>query len=117
MSDKARRRELRAQHEQSPPEAGVYLIRNRETGKGLLGATPNLASIRNKLAFAQSTGTTGVLDRRLSDDIRQHGVDAFTFDVLETLDAAPEMTPSEIQADLETLEHLWREKIGAALLY
>ena len=61
MSDKARRKELREQQAQSPPEAGVYLIRNTATGKSLLGAASNLASVRNKLAFAQSTGTTGVL--------------------------------------------------------
>jgi hypothetical protein len=117
VSDKARRKALRAQQEQTPPEAGVYLIRNSETGKGLLGATPNLASVRNKLAFAQSTGTAGVLDRRLDDDIRRFGADAFSFDVLEILDVTPEMTPAAIQADLETLEQLWREKLDPALLY
>ncbi|HEU5430443.1 MAG TPA: GIY-YIG nuclease family protein [Thermomicrobiales bacterium] len=117
MSDKARRKELRAQQGQTPPEAGVYLIRNNATGKGLLGVTPNLGSVRNKLTFAQSTGTAAVLDRRLHDDIRRFGADAFTFDVLETLDVTPDMPPTAIQADLATLEQLWREKLDPALLY
>jgi hypothetical protein len=117
VSDKARRKELREQQAQSPPEAGVYLIRNTATGKSLLGAASNLASVRNKLTFAQSTGTTGVLDRRLSADIARYGVDAFAFEALEPLDVTPGATPAEIQSDLETLEQLWREKIDPALLY
>ncbi len=117
MSDQARRKALRERQDHAPPEAGVYLIRNGETGKGLLGVTPNLASVRNTLAFAQSTGTSGVLDRRLGADIARFGLDAFTFDVLETLDVRPGMTPADIQADLATLEQLWRDKIDPTLLY
>lgn len=109
MSDQARRKALRERQDHAPPEAGVYLIRNGETGKGLLGVTPNLASVRNKLAFAQSTGTSGVLDRRLGADIARFG--------LETLDVRPGMTPADIQADLATLEQLWRDKIDPTLLY
>jgi len=117
MTDRERRRELRAQYRQTLPEAGVYLVRNTRNGKALLGSTPNLASIRNKLEFARSTDMPGALDHRHRDDIRRFGLDAFTLEVVEVLDARPGMTPAEIQDDLATLEGLWREKLDPSLLY
>src|SRR5438067_6311728 len=117
MSDRARRKELLAQYKQTPPEAGVYRIVNSRNNKALLGATPNLASVRNRLAFAKSTNSPGGLDPRLSKDIRQFGFDAFSLEVLEVLQPRPEMTPADIQAELATLEELWREQLDPALLY
>jgi hypothetical protein len=45
------------------------------------------------------------------------GIDAFTFEILETLDVQPPMTSADIRADLEVLESLWREKLAGADLY
>jgi hypothetical protein len=117
MDEKARRRELLAQYKQTHPEAGVYRIVNIRNNKALLGSTPNLASIRNKLAFAQSTNTPGALDHRLSKDIRQFGLDAFALEVLDVLETTPEMTAAAIRQELATLEALWREKLDPAQLY
>ena len=71
MTEQARRQELRTPYKQSHPEAGVYRIVNSRNDKVLLGSTPNLASIRNKLEFARSAGSSGVLDWRLREDLRQ----------------------------------------------
>ncbi len=117
MSDKARRKELVAQYRQTHPEAGVYRIVNREYGKTLLASMSNLASSRNKLDFARSPNTPSVLDQRLSKDIRELGMEAFTQEVLEVLETTPEMTPAQIRDDLAALETLWREKLDPALLY
>ena len=117
MVDRARRRALRAQQELNRPEAGVYRIVNRRTDRGLMGSTPNLASVRNRLAFAQSTNTPGALDYRLREDIRRHGLDALSLEVLEVLHPTPDMTDAQVRADLATLEDLWREKLGPAVLY
>lgn len=117
MAEQSRRKELRAQYDQTPPEAGVYRIVNTHTDKSLLGSATNLASIRHKVQFAQSTQSAGVLDQRLSKDIRQFGLDAFTLEILEQLEITPTMTPAEIAADLATLEALWREKTDPELLY
>ena len=117
MTDKARRKELRTQYRQTHPEAGVYRIVNRQTNKALLGSSPNLASVRNKLEFAKSTNTPSALDQRLGADIRRYGLDAFALEVLEVLETKPEMTPADIVADLATLEALWREQSDSALLY
>jgi hypothetical protein len=117
MIEQGRRKELRAQYEQIRPEAGVYRILNSRNNKSLLGSTSNLASIRNKLEFAKSTNSPGVLDHRLSKDIRQFGIDGFSLEILEVLETRPEMTPAEILEDLATLEELWREKLNPSLLY
>ena len=117
MSEQARRKDLVAQYKQTQPEAGVYRIVNSRNNKTLLGSTPNLASIRNRLEFAKSTNSPGSLDHRLRKDIREFGVDAFSLEVLEVLETKPKMTPAEIRDDLATLEALWREKLNPALLY
>jgi hypothetical protein len=111
------RKELRARYEQTRTEAGVYCIRNSRTGKILLGSAPNLASVRNKLDFARSTGTASALDRRLSQDARAFGIEAFSMEVLDVLEVTPERTDVEILADLAALEALWRERFDPSLLY
>ncbi len=116
MGGQANRKALREQYEQTR-EAGVYRIVNSGNGKSLLGAALNLASVRNRFAFARSTNSPGGLDLRLSKDIRQFGFDAFSLEILEVLDTAPEMTAAEIVEDLATLEGLWREKFDPSSLY
>jgi hypothetical protein len=117
MSDGARRKELRAQYKQIQREAGVYRIVNGKNNKALLGSTPDLTNIRNKMAFVRSTNMPGALDLRLRRDIEACGIDAFSLDVLEVLETEPGMTAEEIKRDLATLEELWREKLDPALLY
>ena len=78
MTSKDRRGELRATYEQRPREAGVYVLRNTVTGRILIASSVDLASIRNRLEFGQSTDSTGVLDRRLVADARAHGMASFT---------------------------------------
>lgn len=117
MSDRARRKELLAEYKQTRREAGVYRIVNTTNNKALLGSTADLAGIQKKMEFARSTNTTGVLDLRLRDDIRAAGMDAFSLEVLEVLDAERGMTAEEIKRDLATPEELWREKFDPASLY
>lgn len=117
MNEQARRKDLVAQYKRTHPEAGVYRIINSETNKALLGSSPNLASVRNRLAFAKSTNSPGALDHRLRKDIRQFGIDAFSLEILEVLETKPEMTPAEIREDLAVLEDLWRERQDPSLLY
>jgi hypothetical protein len=117
LSDKARRKELSEQFQQAAPEAGVYRIVNQRTGRLLLGSSANLAGLRNRFEFARSTGSAAALDHRLRDDITRLGFDAFAFEVLDTLEVTPTMTPEQIASDLATLEALWREKSDPSVLY
>jgi hypothetical protein len=115
--DKARRKALAEQFAQAPPEAGVYRIVNRRTGRALLGSTTNLGGLRNRFEFARSTGSGAALDHRLREDFAGLGVDAFSFEVLDTLEVTPAMTLEQVASDLATLEGLWRQKTDPSLLY
>lgn len=114
MTDKTRRRELREQARQNPPDAGVYAIRHTATGRVIVASAVNLAGARNRFDFAVSTGTLGALDGQLGGDIRHHGVDGLRFEVLEVVSADAGRSDAELRAELLTLETLWREQLGVA---
>lgn len=117
MDDKVRRKQLLADYKQTPPEAGVYRITNTRTGRVLIGSAVNLAGMRNKFEFAHSANMPGALDHRLAKDLRQYGLDAFSFQVIETLAVKAEMTPAELREELGALEELWREQLPPELSY
>ncbi len=117
MDGREQRRELRTRYKLTHPEAGVHRLVNTRTGKALLASTPNLASVRNKLAFAQATNTPSALDYRLQADIRECGLDAFALEVLEVWQPEPELTAAESRAELAALKSLWREQQDPGLLY
>jgi hypothetical protein len=110
--DKARRRELREQVRQKPPEAGVYAIRHRATGRVTVAAAVNLAGARNRFDFAVSTNTFGALDGQLGGDIRTHGVEGLEFEVLEAIRVEPGTSEADLRAELSVLEALWREQLS-----
>lgn len=117
MQDRAGRKERVDAYKRSHPEAGVYRIVNRVSGRALVASAANLASVRSRLAFARSTGSTGALDYRLVPDVRRFGFEALELEVLDTLRPPPESTAQEIAAELATLEALWRERFPADALY
>lgn len=117
MTDATRRKDLAAEYKRTPTEAGVYQVRNTTSGRLLLGTSMNLPAMRNRVAFARSTGSASALDPRLKADATLHGVSAFEFEVLEVLETAPEATQAEIRGDLDALEVLWRERLDPANLY
>ena len=117
MTSAERRRELRAQYEERPREAGVYVLRNSATGRLLVAASSDLAAARNRLEFAKMTDTGSVFDHRLAADVREFGIGAFTFEILDVLEMRPEMTLDDVRADLQALEQLWREKLARTAQY
>lgn len=117
MNDRTRRKVLTNNYKQSGPEAGVYRIINLRTNRFLIGSTQNLASVRGKLDFARATNTPSALDRRLAEDFRQFGPDAFSLEILEVLEITPVMTETRIREDLATLEALWIEQLGGSAAY
>lgn len=117
MSDAERRRDLRQQYRQRRAEAGVYRIVNTARDRALLGSTRNLDGTRNRFEFARSTESIAALDHRLHADARADGIDAFTFEVLDVLDVADDATDAQVDADLATLEQLWRDRFDPPALY
>ena len=57
------------------------------------------------------------MDGRLAADLREHGFDAFSFEVLETVEVAPDRSRDTLMSDLAVLEGLWREKFAGQPLY
>jgi hypothetical protein len=113
MSEKQRRRDLIRGASAVP--AGVYRIVNRESGRMLIGATENLRGMQNRLEFAVSTGSVSALDGRLAADAREHGIDSFVFEVLDTLDRPEDST--SVRDDLDALVDLWRERLAGEPMY
>lgn len=103
------RKILIKEYKTTPPKMGVFQIKNRETGKMVIGSSRNLPGILNRYAFTLKTGTCP--DQALQEEWKAFGPDAFEFNVLEELVPldTPEYDPEE---DLALLESLWREKLG-----
>jgi len=111
--DRQARKELVAAYREARPGAGVYRIHNTRTGRSLVGSTPNMPSMQKRFEFAQQVNSPGALDGRLKADIAAHGIDAFTFEVLEHLDAPSDAPPTQVERDLAALLDLWRERLAA----
>ena len=116
MNENDSRRAIKAQYKETHHAAGVYRIVDTQTGMALLGATTNLPSVENRLAFGKSTRSAGALDPRLREAVAASGFDALVFEVLEVLPDEPGRNAQTTRDDLATLEKLWREKLGDASL-
>lgn len=103
------RRAARRQYKETNQPAGVYEVRNTETGKVLLGSSPNLPAMFNRMRMQLDTGTF-VKHPQLQSDWKTYGADAFTFTVLEELDA-PDTPHWNSEEDREALLELWLEKV------
>lgn len=111
--DRNRRRADRDRLRLSPPNAGVVLYRHRATGRLVVTGVPNLKAAQNRFDFAVSMRSASALsDPALMDDARTHGFDGLGFDVLEEVEVDPTATTRQIQADLDTLVELWRERLA-----
>ena len=117
MSNKSDRKALVEQYKQIKEDAGVYRIVNNNTGQYLLGSTTNMRSILSKYQFAKNTGTATVWLQPLAEDIKQHGYDRFSLEVLELLDIKPETTTEQIKDGIETLEAICRDKLDPSKEY
>ncbi len=105
-----RRARIREYKETLRP-AGVYVVRNRASGKVLVGASTDLPGALNRQRFQLEHGAHP--DRALQADWNALGPDAFTFEVLDQLKPSnePGYDPAD---DLRVLKELWLEKLVAA---
>ncbi len=113
MTDRQRRRELRDSYATQARSAGIYRIAHGATGGWIIRSTADLAGARSRFEFGRSTQSVGSFDGRLADDLRRHGFDALTFEVLDTLPHRPTASDADLRAELETLERLWAERLDA----
>jgi hypothetical protein len=115
MSDIDRKARVR-QYKETPRPAGIYRVRNTATAKSLVGSSPDLPGMLNRLRFQLENGSHP--DRELQADWDAQGPDAFAFEVLDRLEPKSEPSYDPIK-ELRVLKEMWLQKLTASgeLLY
>lgn len=110
------RKELIRQYKETQRPMGVFQVRNTESGKVYVGTSRDLPSMLNRQRAQLRLGAHP--DRGLQADWKALGDTAFTFDILDTIEP-PEEPGYDPEADLRTLEELWRGRLseGAVEVY
>jgi hypothetical protein len=103
------RRELIREYKQRPRQMGVWQVRNTVNGKVLVGASTDLPAILNRQRAQLKLGAHP--NRALREDGKTFGLDAFAFEVLDTL-SVPDDPDYDPSADLRTLEAMWLDTLS-----
>nr|MEE4268695.1 metalloregulator ArsR/SmtB family transcription factor [Candidatus Krumholzibacteria bacterium] len=90
-------------YKQARKQAGIYGIRNRETGRLLLGSSLNLHGPLNRHRAELRFGSHRC--RQLQEDWNAYGPEGFDFEVFDTVDSG--LTGLEREAALRKLEKEW----------
>jgi hypothetical protein len=108
------KRILKQQYLETKSRAGVYAIRNLDTGRALIAGSTNVEGVLNRHRFELRQGSHR--NAQLSRDWALHGEARFSFDVLGMVN--PGEDPGfDVKRELEELVTLWRLEIqgeGAA---
>jgi hypothetical protein len=104
------RKAIKRRYKEGRRPMGVFCLRNLRDGRRLVLSSVDLPSMFNRLRMQLRTGTC-VKYPELQRDWKELGAEAFSFEVLEQLEPAPDPAwdPS---SDLETLEGLWLEELA-----
>jgi hypothetical protein len=112
MSDRtsnADRKAIKREYKESYRPAGVFQLRNTVNGRLLVGSSPNLPAMFNRLRVQLDAGNYVMLPE-LQRDWKALGAGAFVFETLEEL-APPEGAGWDPSDDLAALEQLWLEEL------
>jgi hypothetical protein len=90
-------------------EGGIYAVRCGASGGVWVGSAPDLSKIRNRLWFTLGQGTN--THRSLQSMWNAHGAEAFSFEIIERLDAE-EIEYVRDRIMRERLVH-WAEQLRA----
>ena len=102
------RRELIRHYKQTPPEMGIFQIKNKKNGKIFIGPAKNLSGILNSNKFQLKMGRHFV--KELQDDYNAYGENNFLFEKIDTLPLKDDPA-YDYTKDLETLEEMWLDKL------
>lgn len=105
MTDK---KEIIKEYKRTLRPMGIYIVKNHENGKILIGYSRDLPGRLNRFKFELEFGTGA--NKELLADYKKLGPDKFSFEVLDTLD--PKEDPGyDYTEDLEALEEMWLDKL------
>ena len=107
--DETQRKAALSDYKERKVEAGIYAIRCAPTGQCWIGRAPDLSTIRNRLWFQLRQGEHG--RPTLQHAWREHGAEAFSFEVVEAIEEAP--TPYLRDKALKARLDHWREALPA----
>ncbi len=96
------------QYLSAPRPAGLYSVRNTETGRLLFGSTRDLPGMLNRQRFQLEMGVHP--DRELQADWNEFGAGAFAFEVLDRLDGGDDPT-LDLTEDLRVLKAMWLQTL------
>ncbi len=103
------RRDLIRKYKETPRPAGIYRVRNTINGRSVVGASPDLPGMLNRIRFQLAHGSHP--DSDLQQDWHAFGADAFIFEILDQL--APSSDPGhDLTEDLQVLLRMWIEKLA-----
>ncbi|MGV8906972.1 MAG: GIY-YIG nuclease family protein [Acetobacterium sp.] len=94
---------------------GIYIIRNSDAGKILLGSATDLPGRKNRFDFSKKTNSC--VDLKLQKDWIILGKEKFVFEVLEELEKGETQSMSEFKEDIDVLKLLWMEKLAQVPCY
>jgi group I intron endonuclease len=107
-SQRKSRADLKRDYKETPRQAGIFQIKNNQTGKILLGSSTNLHGPLNKHRFMLSIGSHD--NAALQHDWNQFGADAFGFEILEIVKPTDDSS-FNLDDELTLLEQIWIEKL------
>lgn len=87
---------------------GVFQVRNLVNEKIFVGSSMDLPAMFNRIRFQLYSGAHP--NKELEADWKRYGTGKFVFEVLEEIPPREDMS-YDYNADLETLEDLWLEKL------
>lgn len=104
----SKKKEIRNKYKQTVQPMGIFIVKNIQTGKVLIGKSTNLPGKINSIRFQLETGSC--MNRELQKDFREYGGDQFLFETLDMLE--PDKEPGYDYSDeLNVLEKMWLEKL------
>ncbi|MBX3483207.1 GIY-YIG nuclease family protein [Phenylobacterium sp.] len=108
--DKQSRRELLRGFKEKKTAAGVYAVRCAASGEVWVGGSRNIDPQRNSIWFSLKQGAH--MNRAMQAAWKAHGEGAFTYEVLERLEAE-DMTPLGLADLTKARERHWIEALAA----
>ena len=101
-----RKKELKQLYKETPIEAGIYKIENKQNGKIFIASTRNIKTL-NGVKFMLNKG--GHVNRELAQEWQEFGEENFMIEVIEILKKKNDPYFNE-KEELKKLEGKWLEE-------
>jgi hypothetical protein len=102
------KKQISKDYKQQKQPAGIYAVHNKTDNKMYIGTSKNLPAVVRRFEFTLQMESFPYQD--LIDDYKNLGKENFEIKILDELKLKNE-TDNEIDAELNSLEELWTEKL------